>query len=151
MDTQRLDNLENRLREHMHDNLDGTMKLPSTVFVTKSLESTQPQTAGNFGIFFVATRPCFVKAVSEVHTVAGNDAGAVTLQIERLQSTEALDAGDVLLNTAFNLKGTANTVQRGDLLKGTVLSLRQGDRLALKDSGVLTALQGVCVTVEIQY
>lgn len=148
---QQIKQLDSQLREHTHNGIDGSSLLPTNVFVTKSLEGTLAQTAANYGIVFVATRPCFVKAVSEVHTVAGNDAGAVTLQIERLQGTTALDSGTVMLATAFDLKGTANTVQRGDLLKGTVLSLQLGDRLALKDSGTLTTLQGVCVTIEIQY
>lgn len=148
-----LKSLTDRMNEHIHNNIDGTTPLRSFVPVIASLPTTQPQTAANFGIFFVATKPCYVKAISEVHTVAGNDAGAVTLQVERLQGTEALDAGDPLLLTAFDLKGTANTVQRGALVKSnkTLLSLQLGDRLALKDAGTLTTLQGVCITVELQF
>ena len=82
---------------------------------------------------------------------AGSDAGAVTLQIERIQGTEALDAGDPLLVAGFNLKGTANTVVRKELADltatKTLLILSQGDRLALDDSGNLTNVAGLTITI----
>lgn len=144
--------LEDRMQEHVHNEVDGTSSLSYIAFVTVNLPSTQPQTAANFGIFFTATRPCFVRAVSEKHTVAGTDAGAVTLQIERLQGTTALDSGTTILETAFDLKGTAYTTQQGQLNRiKTSTALQTGDSLALKDSGVLTSLQGVQVTLEIQF
>ncbi len=136
---------------HNHDGVNSE-KILQTSWVVQSLPGTQGATAGNYGIFFTATRPCYVKRISEVHTTAGTDPGAVTLQVERLQGTEALDAGDALLVTAFNLKGTANTVQTGSLVTTpTLLSLNEGDRLALKDTGTLTAVAGVNVTVELNY
>jgi len=148
---QRIKNLEDLMQEHTHNELDGTAGLKKVIFVTVNLPSTQPQTAANFGIFFTATRPCYVKAISEKHTVAGNDAGAVTLNIERLQGTTVLDSGTTLLSTAFNLKGTAYTTQRGVMNRiKTTSSLNIGDSLALKDVGTLTTLQGVQVTLEIQ-
>lgn len=115
--------------------------------VSISLANTTPQTAANFSTFFVADRPYSVLSVTEVHGTAGSDASAVTLQIERLQGTEALDAGDELLTTTINLKGTANTVQYGTLKSTEVTTLYRGDRLALKDAGTLTALKDVTVTV----
>lgn len=152
MDTEtRIIALENLLREHTHNQIDGTLSLGRSFFVTVNLPTTQPQTAANYGIFFTATRPCFVKAISEKHTVAGTDAGAVTLNIERLQGTTVLDSGTTMLLTAFNLKGIAYTTQRGVMNRiKTTSALQIGDSLALKDSGVLTTLQGVQVTLEIQ-
>lgn len=137
---------------HNHDGQNSLLIL-QTVWANASLPGTQSATASNYGIFFIASRPCTVKRISEVHTVAGSNASAVTLQVERLQGTEALDAGDTLLSTAFNLKGTANTVQTGSLINTgkTILSLSVGDRLALKDSGTLTDVAGVCVSVEINF
>lgn len=138
--------------DHKHNGLDGTKRLSSNVFVSAVLPGTMPATAANYGIFYVATRPCFVKAVSEVHTTAGTDASAVTLQLERLQGTEAPDSGDALLATAFDLKGTANTVQRGTFVANKTLTyLALGDRLCLKDAGTLTAVAGLCLTVELQF
>jgi len=107
-------------------------------------------TAGNYGVFFHARMAYEIIYIAESHTVAGSDAGAVTLNIERLSGTEALDSGDEILVTAFDLKGTANTVseKKGTALQNTKLS--PGDRLALKDSGTLTAVAGVCVTLFIK-
>lgn len=146
----KLNILRQEFDRHTHSTIDGTDKVKLGSFTSVSLPDTQSQTTTNYGLFFVATRPCFVKAISEVHTVAGTNGSAVTLQVERLTGTTALGSGTVLLSTAFNLKGTANTVQRGILIP-TPTGLLQGDRLALKVSGTLTDLKGVCVTVELQY
>lgn len=142
----RLENLEMSMREHTHNTVDSTSKLVTNSFVTFSLPGTLAQTAGNYGIVFTATRPCFVSAISYVHTVAGT---SPSLQVERLQTTTALGAGTVLLTTAFSGSATANTVQRGTLISQTGLKL--GDRLALKISGTLTNYQGVNVTIELEY
>lgn len=147
-----LEALKRALLDHKHNGLDGTKELQNYSFVTATLPGTMPATAANYGIFFIATFPCSVKAVSMVQTTAGSDGGAVTLQLERLQGTEAPDAGDELLTTAFNLKGTANTVQEGILVaRKTLTALAPGDRLCLKDAGTLTAVAGLNVTVELQY
>lgn len=144
-----MDNLKEQFEYHDHDGI-NSKKIYQRGYLNISLAGTQSATATNYGVFFIATYPCIVRRISEVHTTAGTDAGAVTLQVERLQGTEALDSGDVLLTTAFDLKGTANTVQTGTLVRTTALALSVGDRLALKDSGVLTSLAGVCVTVEVE-
>jgi len=118
--------------------------------VTVKLKGTDAATAGNYGKFFVNPfgKALTVSYISEVHGTAGTDGSAVTLQIERLQGTEALDSGDTLLSTAFDLKGTINTVQYGVLVSnGQLLQLNKGDRLALKDSGVLTAVADVVITI----
>lgn len=120
--------------------------------ITVSLPGTLSATATNYGVFFIANRPIEITKIKEVHSTAGSDAGAVTLQIEKLTGTTALDSGSTLLATAFNLKGTANTVVS---YEGTRLTssrqLVEGDRLALKDAGTLTDLAGVCVTIYYKY
>lgn len=147
-----IEELKRALLDHKHNGLDGTKPLGVYSFIPATLPGTMPATAANYGIFFIATRSCFVKSVSEVHTTAGTNGGAVTLQIERLQGTEAPDAGDALLTTAFDLKGTANTVQEGILVANkTLTALAPGDRLCLKDAGTLTDVAGLNVTVQIQY
>lgn len=145
-----INNLQGQLLRHTHNTIDGTQKIALGEFTSVSLPDTQSQTSTNYGLFFVATRPCFIKAISEVHTTAGTNGSPVTLQIERLQGTTAPGAGTNMLSTAFDLKGTANTVQRGVLIP-TPTGLNQGDRLALKVSGTLTSLKGVCVTVDLQF
>lgn len=104
--------------------------------------------------FFIATRACKVVSVSEVHSTAGSDAGAVSLQVVKDTGTNAPGAGTDLLtnnsNVGFNLKGTANTVQTGVLTATAAsLTLAAGDRLSVDFAGVLTALAGVVVTVHI--
>jgi hypothetical protein len=120
--------------------------------ITVHLAGTLAQTAANYGVFFIANRPIEIMKIKEVHTVAGNDAGAVTLQIEKLTGTTALDSGSTILTTAFNLKSTANTVvsYEGQGLT-TSRQLVENDRLALKDAGTLTNLEGVCVTIYYKY
>ena len=117
--------------------------------VVVNIPSTDAATAGNYGVFFVnpTDRTFVVDAISEVHAVAGSGAES-SLQIERLQGIEAVDSGDDLLVTQFGLNATANTVQDGLLTaNGDLLVLQGGDRLALSDSGDLTAIEDVVVTV----
>lgn len=101
--------------------------------------------------FFVANRPCQLVAVREIHAVAGNDAGAVSLQVTKDTGTDAPGAGTDLLtnntNAGFDLKGTANTVQVGTLT-GTVASLQlaTGNRLSGDFAGTVTTLSGLALT-----
>lgn len=109
-------------------------------------------TAGNYGVFFTAPWPCFVTYFSEVHQTAGSDAGAVTLDLEKLTGTQAPDAGVSVLSSTLSLKGTANTVTAGTLT-ATIANRRlaKHERFALKDAGVLTAVANVTVMIEVQY
>jgi len=118
--------------------------------VTQVLKSTDAATAANFGKIFVAPKACTVKKITEVHTVAGSDSSAVTLHVERLQGTETSGNGDNLHTTGMNLKGTAETPQSPTLL-ATVVELAVGDRLNLVDTGTLTALDGLVVTIELEW
>ena len=115
--------------------------------VTIRLKNTDAVTAANYGTFFVSNKTYIVDSITEVHGVAGTDGGAVTLQIQRLQGTEAIGSGDDLLATAFDLKGTADTVQHGDIVSTDKRTLNKGDRLSLEDSGVLTGVTNLTVTV----
>src|SRR3989304_3804080 len=62
--------------------------------VSLALAATAAATAANYGRFYVATQRVRVTKISEVHQTAGTDGGAVTLDVERLQGTEALGSGD---------------------------------------------------------
>lgn len=114
--------------------------------ITVSLFGTSAATAANYGVFFIAQRPYEVMEISEAHTTAGSSADAA-LNIERLQGTEALDAGDAICVAAFELDGTADTVvtKKSTALQNRVLSI--GDRLALDDAGTLTNVAGVTVSI----
>ena len=146
---------------HTHNGSDA-LKIPyqnltsKYIFVPWTLPGTAPATAGNYGTFFTAQQPCVVVGFTEVHEVAGSDAGAVTLQLEKLTGTTAPNSGTNLLQTALSLKATANTVQTGAIVKSSVPTLQNntaylkiGDRLALKDSGTLTAVAGLNVVVKL--
>lgn len=98
--------------------------------------------------FFTARHPMEVMWVAESHVTAGTDAGAVTLDIEKLTGTQAPAAGVSILTTTFNMKGTINTVVQKE---GKDLSanrqLKNGERLCIKFAGTKTALAGVQVTL----
>lgn len=135
-------------------NIDFTDLLNVRLSTSHTIVGADAATAANYGTFFIAPYPLYVQAIREVHETAGSDGSAVTLQVEKLTGTTAKDSGTVLLSTAFDLKGTANTVQTGTLVTSSYPTIQNntqylstGDRLALKDSGTLTALSNVTVTV----
>lgn len=102
--------------------------------------------------FFIANRSCRIRAIQEVHATAGNDSGAVSLQITKESGTTTVGNGTSLLATAFDLKATANTVQAAALVSNAdVLFVNAGDRLSVNYTGTLTTLAGVQVTVELEY
>ena len=116
--------------------------------VSVTLEGTAPATAANFDTFFTAEYDLEVIAASESHRVAGTNAGAVTLDVEKLTSAQASGAGASVLSTTFNLKSTAETPVRvtATTTKANRI-LKRGDRLSLKDSGTLTDLGHMTVTI----
>jgi hypothetical protein len=83
---------------------------------------------------------CELVAVKEVHGTAGDDSGAVSLAIERLQGTETSTGGDSVA-TEIDLKGTANTVQSGTLTTTAAnLVFSAGDRVGIDVTGTTTNL-----------
>lgn len=102
--------------------------------------------------FFTARHPMEVFWVAESHTVAGTDAGSVTLDIEKLTGTTAPGSGTSILASTFDLKGTINTVvQKSGLDLSTARQLVNGDRLCLKLTGTLTDVAGCQVTLHCKY
>jgi len=120
-------------------------------WISYTIPGTNSATAANYSVFFVnEIGPCYVSAFYEVHETAGTDAGAVTVMLEKLTGTTAPASGSSVLTTALSLKATANTVQEGTLTNTFAdRNLAAGDRLALKDSGTLTAVANVTVFVEL--
>jgi hypothetical protein len=114
-----------------------------------NLIGAEPATAANYDVIFTAPRPVEIMQVWETHRVASTS-GTVNLEI--LDSGEALDAGDTVLVTALSTSGTANTPQSA---QGTMLTsnrvLKAGQRLALKDAGTLTNSAGLSITVYLKY
>lgn len=100
---------------------------------------------------FIATGPCEVVAVSEAHTVAGSDVGAVTLDVTKCDGTEAPSAGVTVLASTFDLKGAADTVVDKALTATKAnRKLVDGERLGVNVTGTLTALAGGVVTIRIK-
>lgn len=126
--------------------------VPASFVVIEALQGASAATAANYGVFFIAPFACEVISVRENHTTAGTDAGAVTLDVEKLTGTQASGAGVAVLGaTKINLKGVAETVQAPALTATTAnKQLAVGDKLNLLDAGVLTAVAGTTVTVELK-
>lgn len=103
--------------------------------------------------FFVAPQACKVTAVSEVHSTAGSDGGAVTAVVTKDTGTDAPGAGTSLHQSgSFNMKGTANTVQNATLsTTAATLTLAAGDRLAVKLTGTPTAVAGAVVSAQLAW
>lgn len=146
---------------HIHNGFDSenvpfSSIRPFNEYINWTIPGAQAATATNYGVFWIAPADCIVKGFSEVHQTAGSAGGTVSLQLEKLTGTQAPDAGVVLLTTALNLKGTANTIQEGTMAVTFTsskqdVSMLAGDRLCLKDSGTLTAVANVTVQVLITY
>lgn len=153
---QRVDALEQKpLATHMHTGTDMNRVFwrdlsEKKVFISHTVVGADAATAANYGVFWVAPSKGYVNGFKEVHQTAGTDGGAVTVTLEKLTGTQAPDAGTALLSSTLSLKAIANTVQTGTLTT-TVSSLNfnAGDRLCLKDAGVLTTVANVTVLVEV--
>jgi hypothetical protein len=141
--------------DHFHNGFDTSRINFSDVYQKKiwvhhTVIGADAATAANYGTFFIAPFVCTVNSFKEIHQVAGSDAGAVTLDLERLSGTTAPDSGTAMLDSTLSLKATANTLQTATL-SATVgnRNLAIGDRLCLKDAGVLTNVSNVSVIVEL--
>lgn len=101
--------------------------------------------ANYYSVVHVNDAPMSIIRVRAAWTAASSSG---TLQIERLQGTEAPGSGDSILASTIDTSGSANTVvtREGSVdLSNTVLN--PGDRIALVDSGTLTGLANLTVTI----
>jgi hypothetical protein len=127
---------------------DGSMTLggddPTVGFIN---ETTEWVATSVDKVFFVATRPYRVKAISARPTVAGTDGSAVTATIRKAASGTAIASGTALHSGSIDLKGSANTVQDLALsATATDLDIADGDCVGIDFTGTLTSATGV-VTV----
>jgi len=141
----------------------GTLTALAGVVLVATLQATERRKEVTFTLsknanladqaFFTADRNYRIDVITEVHSVAGTDGGAVTLQVTRDKATDAPGAGTDLLsnntNAGFDMKGTANTVQVGTFVNAQFNYLMAGDRLSVDFAGTLTTLAGVTVTVSL--
>ena len=146
-----LSNLVQRILEGTQEFENGfPINLEGYWTVQSHISGAEASTGTNYDSFAIC--PFSTVRVDEawcIVTTPGTDAGAVTCQLERKQGTEAKNAGDDLLATAFNLKATANSLQQGALVSDfAVRTLSKGDRLGLVNLGTLTAVGNVLVVVK---
>lgn len=100
--------------------------------------------------FYTASIPVLVTDITVTPRVAGNDAGAVTLQFFKAASGVAVGSGTLLSAGTVNLKGTADVNQVLALTTDqTVLTLQVGDSLGYVLTGTATLAVG-CVTVTLE-
>lgn len=98
--------------------------------------------------FFIADQAYEVAAAFEIHSVAGSDSGAVTVDIVKDSSGIAPTGGTSVLASTFSLKATANTYQvLAASTTPAAISLAAGDRLSVNFSGVLTNVAGLVIEV----
>ena len=116
-----------------------------------NLPGTSAATAANYTHFFTVRHPMEVISVSEVHGTAATT-GTVTLDVEKLTGTTVPGSGTSILATTFDLKGAINTpVFKQGIALAANRQFVQGDRIALADTGTLTALDSVQVTLYCKY
>jgi hypothetical protein len=101
--------------------------------------------------FFIATRACIVKTVSQIHSVAAG--GTSTMTVMKDTGTTAPGAGTSLHQSgSFNLNATANTVQNITIATTqSVVSLAAGDRLSVHWVNTIQSTTVIAVTVGLSY
>lgn len=95
----------------------------------------------------------YVVSVSEIHTVAGNDSGAVTADVVVVDDEKApSDASATsVLSSALNLKSTANTRVNATLSSTAAdLNIVSGQQLSINFTGTLTNLAGGVITIRLR-
>jgi hypothetical protein len=98
--------------------------------------------------FFIADQAYEVSAALEIHSVAGSDGGAVTVDVVKDSSGTAPTGGVSVLASTFDLKATANTYQvLSSSSTPSVIALAAGDRLSVNFTGVLTSVAGLVIEV----
>jgi len=116
------------------------------LYITKTFGVTDLETDIN-QVIFNCDAKMTVLAIESIHSVPSTP--AITLQVERLSGTEAVEGGDDMLDPAFNLQGAANTIQSEK--EPTNASLVIGDRIAVYVSGNPTDLEGLHLTIKLSY
>ena len=117
--------------------------------VNHALAGAAAATAANYGSFWVAPAKCVVDSI--VYSFSANSSSG-TVEVEKVPSATAQGSGTNLQTATVSTGSGANTNQTATL-SGTVatVELAAGDRLALEDSGTLTSLTDLVVTVGLHW
>jgi hypothetical protein len=114
------------------------------------LGGTSAATSANYGVFFVADRPCVVEAFDVRYETAGT--AGITVQLRKVASgTSISSAGTAsdILAAAVSVAATATTVYSGTPTKNQELSVGQG--LAIVPSATPTSLASFVGRIKLKY
>lgn len=149
-------NLQSQMGTHYHGGYDTSQVNWANIagrqlYITNIVPGTSAATAANYSIFWIAPAACLLIGFKEVHVTAGTDAGAVTLDLEKLTGTTAPGSGVSMLSSTLSLKATINTVQTATITTTTAnKTLALGDRVAFKLTGTPTAVANVVGLMQVQ-
>lgn len=104
---------------------------------------------------FIADADYEVVEACEVHETLGADGAAVTADVVKCTGTQTAAQGASVLAAAFDLKATINTVVRKTASSGLSATaankrITKGDRIAIKFTGTLTSVTGLCIQVTLK-
>ena len=117
--------------------------------VSYLLSGTAPATAARYERIWIAPAKCVVDSVEATWSAASSSG---TLNIEKVPSGTAQDSGTDLLSATISTAGSADTTTAGTLsTTQATVELAAGDSLALVNSGTLTSLTDLCVTVGLHW
>jgi len=118
--------------------------------VSQTLRYTEPASANYYAeVFWIAPAKCVVDSV-EARWETASSSGTVT--VHKVPSGTAVDSGTALLSSTISTAGAADTKTVGTLsTTKSTLELAAGDGLQLVDSGTLTSLVGLNVTVGLHW
>lgn len=117
--------------------------------VNTLLPGTDGATAANYDRFWTAPAKCVVDSVVATWSTASNSG---TLNVEKVDSGTAQGSGTDLLSSTISTAGSANTSTEGTLeTTAATVELAVGDSLATVNSGTLTSLVNLQVTVGLHW
>ena len=118
--------------------------------VSNTLPYTNPASANYYNdIFWIAPAKCVIDSV-EARWGTASSSGTVT--VHKVPSGTAKDSGTALLSSTISTAGAAATKTVGTLSStASTLELAAGDGLQLVDSGTLTSLVDLNVTVGLHW
>lgn len=117
--------------------------------VNASLAGADPQTAASYGRFWTAPAKCVVDSIEAVWSV---DSSSGTVTVHKVPSGTAQDSGTALLSSTISTASGANTRSQGSLsTTAATVELAAGDSLQLVDSGTISSITDLAVTVGLHW
>ncbi len=115
------------------------------------INDTDAATQAKYGVFWILPFPCVVVNVRETHSTAETTAATLTLDVEKLTGTQAEGAGNSILASVFDLKGTANTpVTKLPSATNADIRLDTDNRLGVILSAAGNEINNVVITITLK-